>query len=189
MTETSVTSISRRKLIRAFAATALVAAPVNANAFGFLRGAGNIRRIRMYSGRTGESLDTVYWVEGNYIPEALKEINYFMRDWRENAVRTMAPQTIDIMAAVHNLLRINEPYLLLSGYRTARTNALLRRHSRAVAKHSLHIQGEAGDVRLKSRSVVQMARAAKSCSAGGVGTYYRSDFVHMDCGAVRTWRG
>jgi len=175
--------------MRIFAASALIAAPVSANAFGILRGAGNIRRIRMYAGRTGESINTIYWIDGNYIPEALKEINYFMRDWRENAVRVMAPETIDIMAAVHNVLRVDEPYLLLSGYRTARTNALLRRHSRAVAKHSLHIQGEAGDVRLRSRSVVQMARAAKSFAAGGVGTYYRSDFVHMDCGQVRTWRG
>jgi len=76
--------ISRRKLLGVFAATAVVAAPTYANAFGVLRGAGDIRRLRMYSGRTGESLDAIYWIEGEYIPQVLKEINYFMRDWRND---------------------------------------------------------------------------------------------------------
>ena len=79
--------------------------------------------------------------------------------------------------------------MLLSGYRSAATNAMLRRQSRNVAKNSLHIKGKAADLRLGSRSVKQMAEAAASCSAGGVGRYYGSNFVHMDCGDVRTWNG
>ncbi len=179
--------VSRRGLLRAFAATAIVAAPTYANAAGFLRGAGDIRRIRMYSGRTGESLDTIYWIEGDYIRDALKEINYFMRDWRSNETISIDPRTIDIMAASHSLLDANEPYMMLSGYRTPKTNAMLRSRSRGVAKNSLHMKGQASDLRLKSRSVTQMASAAIACKAGGVGKYRRSNFVHMDCGPVRTW--
>ena len=159
------------------------------SAFGVLRGAGDIRRIRMYSGRTGESMDTIYWIEGEYIPEVLKEIIYFMRDWRNDQTIKIDPRNVDIMAASHRLLDVSEPYMLLSGYRSPATNAMLRSKSRGVAKNSLHMKGEAADLRLKSRSVSQMARAAETCKSGGVGHYYKSNFVHMDCGPVRTWGG
>ncbi len=181
--------ISRRGVLGIFAATAVAAAPTYSNAFGLLRGAGDIRRIRMYSGRTGESLDAIYWIEGEYIPQVLKEINYFMRDWRNDKAVKMDPRNFDIMAASHRLLDVNEPFMLLSGYRSPETNAMLREHSRGVARNSLHMQGQAADLRLASRSVKQVARAAESCGAGGVGHYYRSNFVHMDCGSVRTWGG
>ncbi len=188
MTKTKSNVMTRRALLTAFAATTLTAAPVYAKVPGFLRGAGDVRRLRMYSSRTGESIDTIYWIEGEYIKEALKEINYFMRDWRENKTLDMDPRNFDIVAAAHNLLETNEPYLLLSGYRTARTNAMLRRRSRRVAKKSYHIRGQAADLRLKSRTVSQMAKAALATRAGGVGKYYRSNFVHMDSGPVRTWK-
>jgi uncharacterized protein YcbK (DUF882 family) len=180
---------SRRGLLAAFAATAVTAAPSASNAFGFLRGAGDVRRIKMYSGRTGESIDTVYWVEGEYVPEALKEITYFMRDWRNDKVKVIDPRTVDIAAASHRLMETNEPYMMLSGYRSPETNAMLRSRSRGVARNSLHMSGMAADLRMKSRSVSQMFAAASACNAGGVGRYYGSNFVHMDCGQVRTWQG
>ncbi|MFC3630751.1 YcbK family protein [Paracoccus angustae] len=179
--------LSRRGILGVFAATTVTAAPVMANAFGFLRGAGDMRRIRMYSGRTGESLDTVYWVDGKYIREALNEINVFMRDWRTGEAIGIDPRTVDVAAASHRLLQTNEPYMMLSGYRSPRTNAMLRRSSSGVARNSLHMVGKAADLRLKSRSVGQMYNAAMSCRAGGVGKYSRSNFVHMDCGPVRNW--
>jgi uncharacterized protein YcbK (DUF882 family) len=165
----------------------VTAAPTSIKAFGFLRGSGDIRRIRMYSGRTGESLDTIYWIDGDYIGDAVKEITLFMRDWRNNKVMQIDTRTIDIMAASHRLLDIDEPYMLLSGYRSPETNAMLRSRSRGVARNSLHMKGQAADLRLKSRSVDQMAKAAAACHAGGVGRYSRSNFVHMDCGQVRSW--
>lgn len=189
MTEVAQVGINRRGLLRIFAAAAVVAAPSMSNAFGLLRGAGDIRRVRMYSGRTGESIDTIYWIEGNYIPEALNEITYFMRDWRQDEKKDIDPRTIDIAAASHSLLQVNEPFMLLSGYRTAKTNAMLRSSSRGVARNSLHMKAQAADLRLRSRSVAQIYRAASACEAGGVGKYSRSNFVHMDCGPIRTWGG
>ena len=189
MTNMTQSGITRRGLFGVFAATAVVAAPTYSNAFGLLRGAGDIRRIRMYSGRTGESMDTIYWIEGKYIKEVLKEINHFMRDWRTDDPISMDPRTVDIMAASHRLLDVSEPFMLLSGYRSPRTNAMLRSKSGGVAKNSLHLKGQAADLRLKSRSVGQMARAAEACASGGVGRYSGSNFVHMDCGPVRHWGG
>ena len=183
----STLNFTRRGILRAFAATTVAAAPTFSSAAGFLRGSGDIRRIRMYSARTGERLDTIYWIEGEYIKEAVNEINSFMRDWRTNDIKTMDLRTVDIMAASHNLLDVSEPYMLLSGYRSPKTNAMLRARSRGVAKNSLHMKGQAADLRLANRSVNQMAKAAMACHAGGVGRYSGSNFVHMDCGPVRSW--
>ncbi|MFD1158577.1 YcbK family protein [Roseovarius aestuarii] len=190
MTEQSTTGrMTRRGVLGAFAATAIVATPTFSKAAGFLRGGGDIRRLRMTSPRTGERIDTIYWIEGDYIKDALKEISLFMRDWRTNDVKDIDLRTIDILAASHNLLDVQEPYMLLSGYRTAKTNTMLRSRSRGVAKNSRHLKGEAADLRLSSRSVNQMYRAALACRGGGVGKYSRSNFVHMDCGPVRSWGG
>ena len=186
MTDKS-TVISRRGLLGAFAATALVAAPTYSNAAWFLRGAGDIRRLKMYSRRTGESLDVIYWIEGDYIKDALTEVNWFMRDWRRDKARAIDTRTIDIIAATQQLLDSSTPFLMLSGYRTPETNALLRKRSRGVAKKSLHMKGQAADLRMQGKSVRQVAQAAASCSAGGVGRYSRSNFVHIDCGEKRLW--
>lgn len=141
----------------------------------------------MYSGRTGERIDMIYWVDGDYIADAVQEITHFMRDWRNNKVKNIDLRTIDIMAASHNLLDANEPYMLISGYRSPETNSMLRARSSGVAKNSRHLRGEAADLRLASRSVHQVAKAAMACRAGGVGRYSGSNFVHMDCGPVRSW--
>ncbi|WP_371168725.1 YcbK family protein [Aliiroseovarius sp. 2305UL8-7] len=179
--------ISRRRLLGAFAATVVTSAPIYANAAGFLRGGGDVRRLAMYSGRTGETINMIYWIEGKYIKDALKEINYFMRDWRVDQATKIDTRTIDIMAAAHGLMDAPEPYTMLSGYRSPKTNAMLRSRSRGVAKNSLHMKGQAADLRLKSRSVNQIFRAAVACNGGGVGKYSGSNFVHMDCGVIRTW--
>jgi uncharacterized protein YcbK (DUF882 family) len=189
MAEITKTGMTRRALLGAFAATTVAAAPTFSNAAGFLRGAGDIRRIKMFSGRTGERIDMVYWIDGDYIKDSVREINHFMRDWRNDLVKSIDLRTIDIMAASHNLLDVSEPYMMLSGYRSPKTNAMLRSRSRGVAKNSLHMRGQAADLRLASRSVSQMANAAKACRAGGVGKYSGSNFVHMDCGVVRSWNG
>ena len=182
-------NLSRRFILGAFAASVITAAPTFSKAAGFLRGAGNIRSINMISRRTGERFKGIYCIDNEYIPEVLDEISYVMRDWRRNEVKSIDRRTIDIIAASHNLLNTDEPYTLLSGYRSAKTNAMLRRRSRSVARDSLHISGQAADIRLSSRSVKQIFKAATKCNGGGVGRYYRSNFVHMDCGPVRTWRG
>ena len=189
MNKDGSTGFSRRGILRAFAATAVVAAPTFSKAAGLMRGAGDVRRITMYSGRTGERLDTIYWIEGEYLGEVMTEITGFMRDWRNGQTMNIDTRTVDIMAASHNLLQVNEPYMLLSGFRSAQTNAMLRENSSGVARNSLHMRGQAADLRLESRSVNQIARAAEACSAGGVGRYSGSNFVHMDCGSVRSWGG
>lgn len=190
MSERKSFELTRRGLIGAFAGISMVsAAPVYSKTFGYVKGAGNIRRVNLTSHRTGETIDTIYWIDGQYIQPALDEINYFMRDWRQNSVARIDKRTIDMIAATHTRLRTSEPVTLLSGYRTPQTNNMLRRRSGGVAKKSYHVRAKAADIRLKSRSVSAIAQAATASRSGGVGRYHRSGFVHVDSGPVRSWRG
>jgi uncharacterized protein YcbK (DUF882 family) len=165
---------------------AVAAAPALASP-SLLTGAGDVRTIRLENPRTGDRLNAVYWVEGEYIPEIMAEIDWLMRDWRVDSVKPIAHKTVDIMAAAHRLLDTTEPFTVYSGYRTPQTNRMLRGRSGGVARNSYHIKAMAADLHLRSRSVRQIAGAAQSLGAGGVGRYSRSDFVHMDSGPVRSW--
>lgn len=181
--------LSRRSVLASCVGIAAVtAAPVYANAPAFLRGAGDIRRVSLYSERSGEALDAVYWVDGAYIPEVLEEISFLMRDWRQGEIAEMDPRLIDIMSSAHALMETDEPYQLMSGYRTVTTNNMLRRAQGGVARNSYHTKGMAADLRLRSRSSLDMYRAAISVRGGGVGRYRNSGFVHYDSGPLRSWQ-
>lgn len=151
------------------------------------RGRGNFRSIALTNGRTGEWLNTVYWADGHYITEVLGGINHILRDWRENLATDMDRDVIDILSATQHLLDTQEPFEVVSGYRSWKTNSMLRRRSRAVAKNSYHIRGMAVDITMKSRTVGQISGAGQSLGRGGVGKYTRSEFVHLDSGPVRDW--
>jgi len=181
--------VTRRTLLTAIAsATSVVAAaPVLAKAPGFLRGAGDIRKIRFRNFNTGEFINSVYWIEGSYVDGALQEINYFMRDWRQNKERAYDPANIDILSATQGLLDSSEPFYLLSGYRTSKTNKMLSRMTDGVAQNSYHVKAMAADIRMRTRSTDKISKAAKSFKTGGVGRYARSGFVHIDSGPFRTW--
>ena len=178
----------RSFLLNSVASSVALCAPGIAHSTSFFSIAGDIRKIRFQNSNTGEKVNTIYWIEGEYVSEALSEINYFMRDWRQNKVRKIDTANLDIIAATQVLLDTEEPFELLSGYRTIKTNKMLSRITPGVARNSFHIKGMAADLRMRSRSVNQIAKAAESCNSGGVGRYVRSSFVHIDCGPTRRWR-
>lgn len=181
-------AVTRRGLLGVAASAFTIAAtPSWASAPAILSGKGDIRKVHFVSRRLGESINAVYWIEGEYIPEVMAEISHVLRDWREGLAINYDRRAIDVLSAAHTLLDTSEPYEILSGYRCRKTNDMLRSRSRGVAKDSYHMKGMAVDVKMKSRSVNQMFKAAVACNAGGVGRYSRSEFVHMDCGPVRTW--
>ena len=181
-------AVTRRALLGGLASlTAMAAVPAFASAPALLKGAGDFRSLSLVNNRTGEWLNTVFWAEGEYIPEALEAVNHIMRDWREDLAYRMDPHALDILSATQALLECDEPFQVVSGYRTPKTNAMLRRRSRGVAKNSYHMKGMAVDIALKTRSVRQISRAGLSLGAGGVGRYSRSHFVHLDSGPVRRW--
>lgn len=185
--ETTKPVMTRRAFIGGMAIGLTAASPTFAAAPAILKGAGDYRALNVINAHTDERLNCVYWIEGGYVPEALEAFNYIMRDWRQNAIKPIDPRTLDIMAATHGLLRCSEPIQIISGYRSPKTNAMLRGRGRGVARNSYHLKGMAVDFSLNTRSVREVARAAKSLGAGGVGMYSRSQFTHVDSGPVRDW--
>ncbi len=146
-----------------------------------------VRRLRMNNAHLNDTLDVVYYEGGAYVSDALAEISHFMRDWRNGQVHAIDRRTIDFLFGVQTRLDTASPLTLVSGYRSPETNAMLRSRSSGVARHSLHLTGQASDITVHNRTVAQIARAAVACNGGGVGRYTRSNFVHVDCGRTRTW--
>lgn len=99
----------------------------------------------------------------------------------------MDPRLIDIMSAAQRLIGFDRPFSVISGFRTKRTNDMLRRKSSGVAKKSYHVKGMAADLRMEGVSADLLHRAGKRIGAGGVGLYTKSNFVHLDSGPIRTW--
>ncbi len=80
--------------------------------------------------------------------------------------------------------------VIVSGYRSQKLNEMLRKKGRNVARESQHVRGRAIDFRLRGVSGRRLGRwARRHHTSGGVGTYPRGGFVHVDTGPPRTWRG
>lgn len=147
------------------------------------------RSLAFYNTHTGESIRTVYWAEGGYIPQALADINRILRDHRNDEIKDMSPALLDLLYGINSVIESRQPFHIISGYRSPATNAMLAARSGGVAKHSMHLDGKATDIRIPGRELVQVRRAALMLQGGGVGYYPGSDFVHVDVGRVRQWQG
>jgi uncharacterized protein YcbK (DUF882 family) len=150
------------------------------------------RRAKFHNLHTDEKLDAVYWENGSYVPDALHAVNHVLRDFRTGDVHMMDPGLLDLLTALSAKTESNSPFYVISGYRSPQTNAMLRNEGgqgTGVAKKSLHLQGQAIDIRLADVQLSHLHNAALSLGRGGVGYYPTSDFVHVDVGAVRRWSG
>jgi uncharacterized protein YcbK (DUF882 family) len=145
------------------------------------------RSLAFYNTHTGESLKTVYWFAGNYLPEGVEEINLILRDYRTGEIKSIDRRLLDLLFELRTGLETTRPFHIISGYRSAETNALLRASADGIARNSLHLYGQAADIRLPGLPLSALRRAAVALKAGGVGYYPRSDFVHVDIGRVRYW--
>lgn len=147
------------------------------------------RTLRMHNLNTGESLQALHWDKGAYVPDALAAVNKLMRDHRTGEQHAIDPRLLDLLVAVHEQVESTACFELICGYRTPATNAAMHRKSGQVAGASLHMDGMAADVRIGAIPLEYLQKAALALRGGGVGLYPRSDFVHLDVGPVRQWRG
>ena len=147
----------------------------------------NERVLRLYNTHTGESIKSVFWAQGQFIPDAMQDINKLLRDHRNNSIANMDPQLLLLLDQVSSKFGGTEVLHVISGYRSPESNAKLAAASGGVAKHSMHLEGKAIDIRMPGRDLASLRNAATSLRAGGVGYYPDSQFVHMDTGRLRTW--
>ncbi len=175
---------------RLFAIPALIAVGATAIALtGRNTQASDERHLSFYHTHTGKHLDVVYARNGEYVPAALDEINYFLSDFRTGDLVKMDPALLDFIYDVRESLGSDGTYQVISAYRSPKTNEMLRSRSAnsGVATKSQHLLGRAIDVRLEGVSSRDLRDRALSMKRGGVGYYPVSDFVHMDTGRVRSW--
>jgi uncharacterized protein YcbK (DUF882 family) len=153
------------------------------------RGSAGDKRISLYNLHTDESRELVFYRDGDYVPEAMAALAMLLRDFRNGEQHAIDPHLMDTLYEVAQNLGAPPVFSVISGYRSPQTNERLRERSDGVARHSLHLEGRAIDVRLAGIDCVSLATGARAMSLGGVGYYRRSDFVHLDTGACRTWNG
>ncbi len=150
---------------------------------------GSTRSLPVYHTHTKESATITFKRNGVFDRDGLEKLSWMLRDWRNDQPTSMDPRLFDIVWEVHREVGAQEPLHVVSAYRAPETNAMLRRRSRAVAKHSQHMMGKAVDFYLPDVSMGQVREIALRMQRGGIG-YYPSaynPFVHIDAGSVRHW--
>jgi uncharacterized protein YcbK (DUF882 family) len=179
--------ISRRRVLR-WGAAGLLSAAIPGKGFAASRRFCPPKRsLSFYNTHTGEELEVAYWSHGRYRKRALADIDRILRDHRTGDVKAIDIRLLDLVHALGQALDARGPFHVISGYRSPKTNALLRTKGNGVASRSLHLQGKAVDIRLPGCDLAVLRRAAQELRGGGVGYYPEPDFLHIDVGRLRYW--
>jgi uncharacterized protein YcbK (DUF882 family) len=152
---------------------------------------GETRTLSMHHMHTDENITITYKRNGHYDEEALKKLDWFLRDWRRQESTHMDPKLFDIIWEVMRDVHAQKPIEVVCGYRAPETNEMLRKHSSGVAKGSLHTHGQAMDFYIPDVPLKELRYAGLRLQRGGVGFYPTSGspFVHLDTGEIRHWPG
>jgi uncharacterized protein YcbK (DUF882 family) len=175
-------AVSRFLILATLAAAAIFAPAARPN------GPLEERRLRLYHTHSGKRLDLVYWRDNTYLPDALNQLDQFLRDSRTGDVHHFDPHLFDVLSDLTKAAgRPDSEIDIICGYRSPATNEFLRTHTSGVAKRSLHMEAEAIDIRLPGVKTSSLRDAALALGRGGVGYYPASNFVHVDVGRIRHW--
>ena len=184
----------RRRFLMLGAATAAVSllpAPADAYApsVAVAEGARPLPRwLELFNTHTSETLQVAYRDASGFVGASMDKLRWLLRDHRANEAGAIDTALFDQLADFAAKLGVEPRFQVISGYRSSRTNEMLRRAGGGgVARKSLHMQGRANDVRLRGVTCADLRDVAIAARRGGVGYYRRSDFVHLDTGAVRAW--
>lgn len=172
-----MTALTRRRFVAALAASPLLAHGRAAEP----------RVLRFSHLHTGERLEVEYFSAGRYLDDALTEVNHLLRDFRSGDVGRIDPALLDLLHALRTKTGSERLFEIISGYRSPATNRMLHERSSGVATKSLHMSGQAIDIRVAGLPLPSLRDAALALGRGGVGFYPGSNFVHVDTGRVRAW--
>lgn len=193
MNDRNVRGLHRRQFL-GIGAAAAAAAFVPRHAHAAIRPAAAAavpeRVLSFFNTHTGERLKATYCAGGEYQPDALTEVNHILRDFRANEIKPIDPRLLDLLHELGGTLETDQPFHIISGYRSPKTNTALRERGGAttgVASHSLHMVGQAIDIRVPGVKLDNLRSAARSLKIGGVGFYPDLNFVHVDVGRARYW--
>jgi uncharacterized protein YcbK (DUF882 family) len=177
--------IDRRHFLRGMGSVWGAAAAVRAPRV--LAQAATVRSVSFVHTHTGETLTAAYWKAGHYQSQTLQQVNTLLRDFRTGEIHAIDPALLDLLFNLQSLTDSDRPFQVISGYRSPKTNEMLRHCGDGVAQHSQHLLGKAIDIRLEAFPTRRLGAMARALGGGGVGYYRASDFVHLDTGRVRFW--
>jgi len=148
------------------------------------------RHLELHNTHTNETVSVVYRRGDEYQDNAIASLRQVMRDHRSNTAHDIDVALYDQLHDLALAAQCEPRFQIISGYRSPESNgSMASRPGSGVAKHSLHMEGRAIDVRLHQCSCTDLRDLALAAAKGGVGYYSRSDFVHIDTGRFRTWNG
>ncbi len=182
-------AISRRNFLKFVVFSGLISCSAKFSLAAIDELAIETRSLSIYNPNTKESFEGTYYSDGKYVAAALNKINHLMRDTNTNEVKSIDTGLLDLISAIATKLKSKSPFHIISGYRSPKTNSLLRKRGQGAAKNSYHIKGQAADLRLPGFKSSAVRKAAYRLKKGGVGYYAKRGFVHIDVGPVRYWRG
>ncbi len=145
------------------------------------------RSLSFYHTHTGKTLSIVYFKNGSYVSHALSVIDDYLADFRSGTEHQIDPALLDVLYDIKLKTGTRAPFQVISAYRSPQTNQMLRTTTVGVAKDSMHLRGQAIDVRLDDVPLATLRSVALDLKKGGVGFYPESQFVHVDTGRVRRW--
>lgn len=172
---------------RGFLTTVAAALPALALPRTLTAAPADTRLLNLVHTHTGEKLRLEYFSGGRYLSDALASVNHFLRDFRTGEVHAIEPALLDLVQRLAGAAGCSRPFHVISGFRSPVTNAALRQRSEGVAAGSLHMKGQAIDIRPGDVPLATLRAAALDLRAGGVGYYPASNFIHVDVGRIRTW--
>jgi uncharacterized protein YcbK (DUF882 family) len=187
-TTTESAGISRRELLFLGVATA-VSTVIPSGVVDAAESLVPEKKLSFTNTHTDEHLTARYWYQGEYLPAELAKINHVLRDHRTGEINPIDTDLLDLLYNLQRKILADEPFHIISGYRSPQTNAALRKKSRGVAKNSLHQFGKAVDIRIPGYNLKTLMSTAKQLRGGGVGYYPHLNFIHIDVGSIRSWRG
>jgi uncharacterized protein YcbK (DUF882 family) len=149
----------------------------------------DIRSLSFHHTHTDRQLTVVYYRDGSYDSTALAQVDDYLKDFRNGQGHPIDPALLDVLFEIKTRTSTQSPFEVISAYRSPQTNEMLRNASMhtGVAKDSMHMRGQAIDVRLADVPLERLRSVALQLRRGGVGFYPASDFVHVDTGRIRYW--
>ena len=181
------TTLGRRAFLATAAKASIAAATTTVGIQNSAVAAVSEKKLRFWNTHTRESIDAVFFRNGNYEANELNKLKHFLRDHRENEWIDMDVGLYEQLWDLQQIIGGQEIFEVISGYRSPKTNRKLRKNTSGVAKKSFHMKGRAIDVRLRGTKISDLQQAALTMKAGGLGYYPSSRFIHLDTGPVRSW--
>ncbi len=182
-------SLARRSILKGLGAVAMSSIILSSDVQAKSTKSKKFHRLNLFSTHIQKSFHPkIFTNSGNYDVMGLFEVDKAMMDYHAYQITRIDLRLVNLLYHINSYIGFNRKINILSGYRSAQTNAYLRKHTYGVAKHSYHIKAMAVDVHIDGMRLSRAKDIIRGINhTGGVGYYPNSGFIHTDVGPKRNW--